>query len=153
MVKLQTGINIQTIPYKSGSEGVTSVVGGQTDMTSEASMVTLPMVKAGKLKALATTWDKLPSAPDIKTTAELGFPEIRIGHWEGLYTRAGTPAAIMDKMAEAVQRASKSKEVLDTLNTYSVVPGTMNRAEFVKFTKDERVRLGKVVKGANMQPD
>lgn len=153
MVKLETGINLQTIPYKSGAEGVTAVVGAQTDMTSEASMVTMPLIKAGKLKALATTWDKLPSAPDIKTTAELGFPNIRIGHWEGLYARTGTPADIMDKVNAAVLKASQSKEVLDVLNTYSIVPGTMNRADFAKFTQNERERLGKVVKGANMQPD
>jgi len=153
MVKLESGLNIQQIPYKSGSEGVTAVVGGQTDMTSEASIVTLPLIKAGKLKALATTWDKMPSAPEIKTTAELGFPNIRIGHWEGLYARAGTPPEILDKVNAAVRKASQSKEVLDTLNASSIVPGTMDRAEFTKFTQDERARLGKVVKNAHMQPD
>jgi tripartite-type tricarboxylate transporter receptor subunit TctC len=153
MVKLETGINVQQIPYKSGAEGVTAVVGAQTDLTSEASMVTLPLIKSGKLKALATTWDKLAAAPDIKTTAELGYPNIRIGHWEGLYVRAGTPPDIMDKMNAAVLKASKSKEVLDVLNTYSVVPGTLTRPEFIKFAQDERTRLGRVVKDANMQPD
>ncbi|MBV7481496.1 tripartite tricarboxylate transporter substrate binding protein [Bordetella sp. BOR01] len=153
MVKLESGINVQSIPYKSGSEGVTAVMGGQTDMTSEASMVTLPLIQSGKLKALATTWDKMPSAPDIKTTAELGFPNIRIGHWEGLYARAGTPPEILDKVNAAVRKASQSREVLDTLNASSIVPGTMTRAEFTQFTQDERARLGKVVKAAHMQPD
>lgn len=153
MVKIETGMNMMMIPYKSGAENVAAVVGGQTDMTSEASMVTLPLVKAGKLKALATTWDHLDAAPDIKTTAELGFPNIRIGHWEGLYVRAGTPVAIMDKMNAAVLKASKSLAILDTLKAYSVVPGTMTRPVFVKFTQDERTRLAKVVKGADMQPD
>jgi tripartite-type tricarboxylate transporter receptor subunit TctC len=153
MVKLETGMKMEMIPYKSGAENVAAVVGGQTDMTSEASMVTLPLVKAGKLKALATTWDHLDSAPDIKTTAELGFPNIRIGHWEGLYVRAGTPADIMDKMNAAVRKASQSPTILDALKAYSVTPGTMTRPVFVKFTQDERARLGKVVKAANMQPD
>jgi len=153
MSKLATGMDMQIIPYKSGAENVAAVVGGQTDMTSEASMVTLPLIQAGKLKALATTWDHMSAAPDIKTTAELGFPAIRIGHWEGLYARAGTPADILDKINAAVLQASKSPEVLEVLNKYSIVPGTMNRPDFVKFTQDERVRLGKVVKDANMQPD
>ena len=153
MVKLATGMNMEIIPYKSGAENVAAVVGGQTDMTSEASMVTLPLVRAGKLKALATTWDHLAVAPDLKTTAELGFPDIRIGHWEGLYARAGTPAEILDKVNAAVLQASKSAEVLDVLDKYSVVPGTMTRPVFVKFTQDERTRLGKVVRDAKMQPD
>lgn len=153
MVKIETGMKMQMIPYKSGAENVAAVVGGQTDMTSEASMVTLPLIKSGKLKALATTWDHLDAAPDIKTTAELGFPNIRIGHWEGLYARAGTPAEIMDKMNAAVRKASQSPAILDALKPYSVTPGTMTRPVFVKFTQDERTRLGKVVKAAKMQPD
>ncbi|WP_026349640.1 tripartite tricarboxylate transporter substrate binding protein [Bordetella sp. FB-8] len=153
MVKIETGMKMQMIPYKSGAENVAAVVGGQTDMTSEASMVTLPLIKAGKLKALATTWDHLDAAPDIKTTAELGFPNIRIGHWEGLYARTGTPAAIMDKMNAAVRKASQSPAILDALKPYSVTPGTMTRPVFVKFTQDERTRLSKVVKAAKMQPD
>jgi len=154
MVKQETGLPIEKIPYKSGAEGVTAVIGAQTDMTSEASIVTLPLIKAGKLKALATTWpEKLAAAPEIKTTAELGYPNIRIGHWEGLYARAGTPAAILDKMNAAVREAAKSKEVLDTLNPSSIMPGTQTRAEFIKFTQDEHVRLGKVVQQGHMQAD
>jgi tripartite-type tricarboxylate transporter receptor subunit TctC len=154
MIKQETGLPIEIIPYKSGSEGVTAVIGGQVNETSEASIVTLPLIKAGQLKALATTWStKLAAAPDIKTTAELGYPNIRIGHWEGLYARSGTPAAILDKMNAAVQQAAKSPDVLDVLNKSSIEPGAGSRAEFTAFTQGERERLGKVVKQGNMKAD
>jgi tripartite-type tricarboxylate transporter receptor subunit TctC len=152
MVKQETGLPIQQIAYKSGSEGVTAVMSNQVTATSEASIVTLPLIKAGKLKALATTRvHKLASAPEIKTTAEEGYPNIRIGHWEGLYAATGTPADILDKMNAAVRQATKSKDVLDALSKSSIEPGSGTRKEFTQFTQDERARLGKVVKKGNMK--
>ncbi|TCT10436.1 Bug family tripartite tricarboxylate transporter substrate binding protein [Paralcaligenes ureilyticus] len=152
MMKEETGLPMQAIPYKSGSEDVNAVMGNQVDATSEASIVTLPLVKAGKLKALATTWGgKLASAPNIKTTAEEGYPNIRIGHWEGLFAPTGTPATVLDKMNAAIQKAAKSKEVLDALDKSSIEPGRGTRAEFIKFTQDERARLGKVVAKGHMK--
>lgn len=151
MLKQESGLPIDIIPYKSGSEGVTAVIGGQTVLTSEASIVTLPLVQAGKLKALATTGEhKLAAAPDIKTTAEVGFPNIRIGHWEGLFAKTGTPVAILDKMNAVVLQAAKSPDVLDALNKTSIEPGNQTREQFTKYTQAERARLAKVVEQGHM---
>ena len=154
MVKQETGLPIQMISYKSGSEGVTAVIGNQVDMTSEASIVTLPLIKGGKLKALATTWGgRLASAPEIPTAAEEGFPNIRIGHWEGMFAPTGTPPTILDKMNAAILQAAKNPEVLDALKKTSIEPGDYTRAQFTKFTKDEYTRLGKVVKAGHMHAE
>jgi tripartite-type tricarboxylate transporter receptor subunit TctC len=151
MFKHETGLPIDTIPYKSGSDSVTAVIGNQVNLTSEASIVTLPLIKGGQLKALATTWKtKLDSAPNIKTTAEEGYPNIQIGHWEGLFGRTGSPAAALDKMNAAVEEAAKSPEVLAVLNKSSIEPGSGSRQAFAAFTQNERIRLGKVVKQGNM---
>ena len=152
MVKEATGLPVEPIAYKSGSEGVTAVIGNQVDATSEASIVTLPLIQSGKLKALATTWDKrMASAPDIPTTAEAGFPAIRIGHWAGLFAPTGTPADVLDKMNAAVEKSLQSKEVQDALRQSSIEPGGGSRASFVDFAASERERLGKVVKNGHMQ--
>lgn len=152
MVKEATGLPVEPIAYKSGSEGVTAVIGNQVDATSEASIVTLPLIQAGKLKALATTWDKrMASAPDIPTTAEAGFPSIRIGHWAGLYAPAGTPADVLDKMNAAVEQSLRTQAVQDALRQSSIEPGGGSRASFVEFAASERERLGKVVKNGHMQ--
>lgn len=154
MMKAATGLNVEPIAYKSGAEGVTAVVGKQVDATSEASIVTLPLVQAGKLKALATTLDKrMASAPDIPTTKESGFPDIRVGHWAGLYAPAATPADVLDKMNAAVNKALQTKAVQDALAQSSIEPGGGSRADFVAFTKDERARLGDVVKQGHMKAD
>lgn len=154
MMKEATGLPVEPIAYKSGSEGVTAVIGKQVDATSEASIVTLPLVKAGKLKALATTLDKrMASAPDIPTTREAGFPDIRVGHWAGLFAPAATPPAVLDQMNAAVNKALESKEVQDALALSSIEPGGGSRAEFVTFAMNERERLAKVVQQGHMKSD
>lgn len=152
MLKEASGLPVEPIAYKSGSEGVTAVVGNQVDATSEASIVTLPLIQSGKLKALATTWDKrMASAPDIPTTAEQGFPGVRIGHWAGLFAPAGTPADVLDRMNAAVDKSLQTAEVRDALRQSSIEPGGGSRASFAEFAANERERLGKVVQNGHMQ--
>ena len=152
MLKEASGLPVEPIAYKSGSEGVSAVIGNQVDATSEASIVTLPLVQSGKLKALATTWDKrMASAPDIPTTAEAGFGTVRIGHWAGLYAPTGTPADVLDKMNAAVEQSLQTREVQDALRQSSIEPGGGSRASFAEFAANERKRLGEVVKNGHMQ--
>lgn len=152
MLKEASGLPVEPIAYKSGSEGVSAVIGNQVNATSEASIVTLPLVQSGKLKALATTWDKrMASAPDIPTTAEAGFGTVRIGHWAGLYAPTGTPADVLDKMNAAVEQSLQTREVQDALRQSSIEPGGGSRASFAEFAANERKRLGEVVKNGHMQ--
>jgi tripartite-type tricarboxylate transporter receptor subunit TctC len=154
MLREATGLPVQPVSYKSGGEGVTAVVAGQVDATSEASNATLPLIKGGKLKALATTGDKhIASAPEIPTTAEEGYPTLRIVHWAGLLAPTGTPPAILDKMNAAVNAALKTPEVQKALSQSSTDAGGGSRADFAKFATDERARLGKIVQTGHMQTD
>jgi tripartite-type tricarboxylate transporter receptor subunit TctC len=154
MLREATGLDVEPITYKSGGEGVTAVVAGQVDATSEASVATLPLIKGGKLKGLAITGDKrMASAPNIPTTAEEGLPTLRIVHWAGLLAPTGTPADILDKMNAAVNAALKTPEVQQALERSSQDAGGGTRASFEKFTKDERARLGQIVKTGHMQTD
>ena len=145
------GLNI--VPYKSGSEGVTAVISGNTDATSEASIVVLPQIKAGKLRAIATTWDKISAAPEIATTKDAGYPNVRIGHWAGLMAPKGTPQAIVDRMASELLATVKSKEFADKLVPSGIEPAPLSLAEFTRFMHDERERLGIIAKRAKMQAD
>jgi tripartite-type tricarboxylate transporter receptor subunit TctC len=145
------GVNI--IPYKSGSEGVTAVISGNTDATSEASIVVLPQIKAGKLRALATTWDRISAAPEIATTKDAGFPGVRIGHWAGLFAPKGTPQPIVDRMAAELMETVKSKEFADKLLPSGIEPAPLTLAEYTRFIHDERERLGTIARKAKMQAD
>jgi tripartite-type tricarboxylate transporter receptor subunit TctC len=146
--------NINIIPYKSGSEGVTAVMSNNVSATSEASIVVIPQIKAGKLKALATTYEtRITAAPAIPTTKEEGFPGVQIGHWAGLFAPKGTPAAVIERMNAELLATVKSAEFRDRLVPSGIEPAPYTLAGYVAFITAERDRLGRVAKQAHMQPD
>jgi tripartite-type tricarboxylate transporter receptor subunit TctC len=147
------GAKLDLVPYKSGAESVTAVLSGQIDATSEASIVVLPYLKSGKLKALATTWERISAYPNLATTAEEGFPDVRIAHWAGVHAPRGTPQAIIDKMAAAVDAAMKDPATVKRLKDMGIEPIGGTRASFEKFIDEERARLGGVVKATGMTED
>ena len=154
MLKDATGADFTPIPFKSGQESVTAVLGNQVAATSESSVVVLPHIKAGKLKALAATWKTRISAyPAITTTAEQGYATVLIGHWAGLFAPKGTPPAIIDRMNNELQMVLKSKELQDRFIPSGIEPAPGTLADFVKFISTERERLGKIAKKAGMKSE
>ena len=150
----EKGASLTPVPYKSGSESITAVMGGQVAATSEASVVVLPHIKAGKLKALGATWDKrMSAAPNIPTTAEQGMPEVRIGHWAGIFAPKGTDPAILKKLNAEMTAAMQTQETRDRLLPNGIEPAGGSRESFVAFIKSERERLGRIAKNANMSAD
>lgn len=150
MLKEATGISLVIVPYKSGGEGVNGVLSNNVSGTSEASIVVIPKIKAGLLKAIATTYTQRISAyPSIPTTAEQGYPTVQIGHWAGLYAPRGTPPAVIERMNAALQAALKSDEVRNKLIPTGIEPAGGSVADFVNFTTTERKRLSDLA--ANMK--
>ena len=148
------GAKLDVVPYKSGSESISAVLGKQVEATSEASIVVLPYLKSGKLKALADTWTTRISAyPQLSTAAEQGFGELSIAHWAGVHAPAGTPQAILDKMNAAVDAAMKTPAIADRLKGMGIEPIGGSRASFGTFIDAERARLGAVVMATGMKDE
>ena len=146
--------NINIIPYKSGSEGVTAVISNNVVGTSEASILVIPQVKAGKLKAIGTTYDtRITSYKEIPTTKEQGFPGVKIGHWAGLFAPKGTPKAILDRMSAELLAVVKSKEFQEKMIPQGIEPAPYTMPAYIAFLAAERDRLGKIAKAAKMQAD
>ena len=151
MLKDATGATFNIIPYKSGQEGVNAVIGNQVTATSEASIVVIPQIKGGKLKAIATTYHRrISSYMNIPTTAEEGYRSVNIGHWAGLFAPWGTPQPILEKMNTELQAALKTAETVNRLVPAGIEPAGGSLASFVDFIKTERERLGKVATKAGM---
>jgi tripartite-type tricarboxylate transporter receptor subunit TctC len=145
MISEATGVKFNIIPYKSGGASVHGVMNNEVSATSEASIVVVPQIKAGTLKGIATTYSKrISSYPQIPTTAEQGFPSVRIGHWAGLYAPAGTPQPIIEKMNAALVAALKNPETAEKLTRAGIEPAAGPVADFVAFTKAERQRLSEL---------
>jgi tripartite-type tricarboxylate transporter receptor subunit TctC len=154
MLKEAGATNINVIPYKSGSEGVTAVISNNVNATSEASIVVLPQIKAGKLKAIATTYDtRITAYKELPTTKEQGFPGVRIGHWAGLFAPKGTPQPILARMNAELLAVVKSKDFQDKLIPQGIEPAPLTLAGYTAFLTAERERLGSVAKKARMTAD
>ena len=146
--------NLNIIPYKSGSESVTAVISNNVPATSEASIVVLPQIQAGKLKAIATTYEtRITAAKDIPTTKEAGYPGVKIGHWAGLFAPKGTPQPILERMNAELLAVVKGKEFHDKLVPQGIEPAPYTLSGYLAFITAERERLGKIAKAAKMQAD
>jgi tripartite-type tricarboxylate transporter receptor subunit TctC len=154
MIKEATGANLTIVPYRSGSDGVNAVLSNSVSATSEASIVVLPQIKAGLLKAIATTYVKRISAyPSLMTTAEQGFPTVQIGHWAGLLAPRGTPEPIIQRMNAEMQAAIKTSDVQDKLAASGIESAGGSVADFVAFIMTERQRLGALAAKAKMSAE
>ncbi|QKM64945.1 Twin-arginine translocation pathway signal [Polynucleobacter tropicus] len=155
MLKLYAGGgNYEIIPYKSGSEGVFAVVSKQVDATSEASVVVLPQIEGGKLRPIASTWNKrITRLPNVPTTKELGYPNIFIGHWSGIFAPKGTSPEIIAKMNQAINASLDTNALKSRLIPQGIEPAPGSQADFIKFLNEERKRLQPIVKSANMKDE
>ncbi len=153
MFKEATGANVTIVPYRSGNDGVNAVLSNSASATSEASIVVLPQIKAGLLKAIATTYEKRISAyPSLATTAEQGFPTVQIGHWAGLLAPRGTPEPIIARMNAALASVN-SPEVHDRLAASGIESAAGSVADFTAFIAAERQRLGALAAKARMSAE
>ncbi|MGJ7505853.1 Bug family tripartite tricarboxylate transporter substrate binding protein [Variovorax sp. GT1P44] len=155
MVGAALGVPVTIVHYKSGSETVNAIVGGQIDLASEAPIGVTGYVKGGKLRAVAVTDDKRTAAlPDVPTTTEQGFPTIQMQHWGGLFAPKGTPPVVLDRIAAALDTAFKTDAAMRAqfeANGSQVGGGT--RADFAQVIAREKQRLGKIVSDARMSLD
>ena len=154
ILKSKYGAKLQVVPYKSGNESATAIMAGQVQATSEASIVSLPKITGGKMKALANTWTtRISSYSQLSTATEQGFPEVKIAHWAGVHAPAGVAAEIMDKVAAAVDAAMKTPEIANRLKASGIEPIGGTRASFNQFVAEEKARPAAVVKVSGMKED
>ena len=154
LLNLRHNANFKMVPFKSGSESLNAVIGAQVDATSEASIIVLPHLSSGRIRALATTWtQRITALPDLKTAIEQGYSELKIAHWAGVHAPKGTPESIMDAMAKAIDTGMKDPAISKRLREVGIEPVGGNRESFNQFIKNERTKLSMVVKESAMVED
>jgi tripartite-type tricarboxylate transporter receptor subunit TctC len=116
LLKMQAGLDMVHVPYKGSAPAITDLVGGQLQMMVEGIPLAAPYVQSNKLRALAVTSAKRsPSLPEVPTVAEAGFPELVVTAWYGLVVPAGTPAAVVARLNEAVNQVLAESAFKDKL--------------------------------------
>ncbi|HZY52593.1 MAG TPA: tripartite tricarboxylate transporter substrate binding protein, partial [Reyranella sp.] len=115
MLNLEAGIKMVHVPYKGSAQATQDLLSGQVQVQFDSTV--LPHVMAGRLRALAMLSDtRWPHKPEIPTLKEAGYGKNGGDSWFGLLAPAGTPAPIVTRMAQAIDEALKSSEVLDKLD-------------------------------------
>ena len=152
LFKLKTGMPAVAVPYKSSNEMMLSVAGGNTLFSIADGPPTMPLVQGRKVRALAVTGSERSfELPNVPSMAEAGYPEVNIGLWSGLFVAAGTPPAVVNKLATESRRALADPGVREKLKAMAVNPGGGPGEEFrKKIDADIRV-FADVVKAANLK--
>jgi len=152
LFKLKTGMPAQAIPYKSSNEMMLSIAGGQTLFAIADGPPTVPLVQGGKIRALAVTGSARSSElPDVPSMAEVGFPEVNIELWSGVFVRAGTPPAIAQKLESEWRRALADSSVREKLKAMAVNPGGGPGEQFRNTIDADIKAFAAVVQAANLK--
>ncbi|RYX92611.1 MAG: tripartite tricarboxylate transporter substrate binding protein [Comamonadaceae bacterium] len=147
-----TGAGLRHVPYKGSAPMVTDLVGGQIQVGFDNSAVA--QIKAGKLRALALTGPtRMPHLPDVPSSAEAGMPGYEALGWFGLYAPKATPAADLNRLAQASRVVMQEAAMGEKLGGYGIQPRVIMRADFNTFLLADQAKWAKVVKDAGVQPE
>ncbi|SFN29274.1 tripartite tricarboxylate transporter substrate binding protein [Variovorax sp. OV329] len=152
MMKAALGVPFTFVQYKGSGETSLALSSHQVQVLSDVPSVALVNLgKAGKLRMLAVASDKrMAQLPDVPTTAEAGFPAIRMTHWLGLFAPKGTPPAVLDRINAAVQAFVTTPGERANMAARNSEPMVGNRVQFNAFVDSETARLGKMAKDLDM---
>jgi tripartite-type tricarboxylate transporter receptor subunit TctC len=150
----RAGIKWTYVPYKGGSQALTDMVGGQSNVMFNGMLATYPFVKDGKLRVLAISSAKrFAAAPEIPTVAESGMPGFETGSWQGIVAPAGTPPEVVNRLHSAITSILATPEMKDRLDKAGAEVRPMSPAQFGAFIRSERDRWAKVVKESGAKFD
>ncbi len=138
MLSQAAGLSMLHVPFQGGAPSLQAVLGGQTDLNAAVSTTALPMVRAGRLRALAIVGEKRsPLFPDVPTYAEAGYPGIRGDSWIGLFAPAGTPRPILMKLHGEIQKIMALPDVRQKILAQALDPVLAGPDEFDRIVREE----------------
>ena len=154
LFKSMAKVSIAHVPYKGSAGARTDVLSGQVEMMFDAVTTMTEQVKAGKVRALATTGKQRSDVmPDVPTVSEAGVPGYEATIWLGVMAPKNTPKAIVDKLNEAISQIVAQAEVKQTWSKQGAVPMLMNSVQFDKYLNEDIAKWAHVIKSANIKLD
>jgi tripartite-type tricarboxylate transporter receptor subunit TctC len=154
LLKSMTGIDVVHVPYKGGAPALADLVAGQLTFMIENVPGTLPMVQAGKLRALAiSSADRLALVGDLPTIAQAGVPGYEMVGWNGIFVAKGTPADIVDRLSRALIEVLHLPETKQQMSALGAEPVGDTPPLFAAFVKGESERWGKIIREREIKPE
>ena len=153
LFKQISGTRMVQVPYKGGGPAIIDLLGGHVDLSFASIPSVMPMVNAGKLRAIAvTSAGRVPTLGDVPSARESGFPNFEVNSWYSIAAPANTPKDIVTRLNAEIGRVLRIPAVKDRLLTEGLEPKTSTPEEITSYVKSEYERWGKVVKAAGIKP-
>jgi tripartite-type tricarboxylate transporter receptor subunit TctC len=154
LMKSMAGIDMVHIPYKGSSPAMTDLIGGHIQVVFSTASAAIPLVKSGRLKALAvTTARRSPALPELPTLDESGLAGFDVSVWGGLAAPAKTPREVVIKLHAQLVRILALAEIKQRFAAADAEPVGSTPEEFGRFLRNEIEKWAKVVKQANIRVD
>jgi tripartite-type tricarboxylate transporter receptor subunit TctC len=153
LLKVRAAIDIQGVPYRGPPPILVDLIAGRLAMTFNTPGTTLPMITAGKVRAMAvTSRTRMPMAPQIPTMIESGFPDFETTVWFGLFVPAKTPQTIIDRIVQETGRVMRLPDVRNHLYELGWIPVGSTQAEFRDVIRTESQYWAQLIKDAGIKP-
>jgi tripartite-type tricarboxylate transporter receptor subunit TctC len=154
LLKRDAGVDTLVVPYKGASPALTDLMSGQVQLIADPMLSSLPLAKAGSIKALAITSTKrVDIAPEIPTVAESGMKGFDFGSWYGLWAPKGLPADLVTKIQAEVARIVQRPEVKERFALLGFEPIGSTPDYFAGYIKDEMAKYEQIIKDANIKAE
>jgi tripartite-type tricarboxylate transporter receptor subunit TctC len=151
----ETGTTLVHVPYRGQGPALNDLLGGQLDVMFPLVADVFSFVQSGQIHAFAVMGDRRSKAlPEIPTTAELGYPRLRMSPiWTALYTNAGTPKPIIDRLNRELVRIISAKTFIDKVGPIGFEVRTTTPEELAAFTASETTSWGEIIKALGVHLD
>jgi tripartite-type tricarboxylate transporter receptor subunit TctC len=149
-----TGMKLTHVPYKGGGAALSDVIGGQVDLMFIGPPPAMPLLKSGKVKALAVTTSKRMAAlPQVPTVAEAGFPGFESSGAQGIFAPAETPAYIIKKLNLEIADIMRQPDVRERWAQMGVEPIENTPEQFAAWLSSQGEKLGKFIRENGLKPE
>ena len=154
LFKSMAGVYLVHIPYRGSTGARTDLIGGQVDVMFDAVTTMVEQIKAGKVKAIATTGrTRSEVLPEVPTMAEAGLPGYEATIWLGLMAPRGTPKAVVDRLNEAISKISSQPDVKQLWGRQGAAPLVMTPEVFDKYARDDITKWSRLIQSASIKVD
>lgn len=147
-------LNVTHVPYRASAQSIPALLAGETFFTFNTTPLVMPLIRDGRLRALAVaTPRRIPALPDTPTMLELGYEGFSMNEWLGLFAPTGTPDAAIARVAEAARAGLADPTVRErhALLGAEIIGGTT--AEFATFLTEQRARISGLIRDNNITLD
>ena len=152
LFKTLSRIELVHVPYKGASLALQAMLSGEVDMVTSTVPATIPLVNAGKIRALAVMApQRVGALPKVPTTTEAGMPELVVITWYGLFAPSGVKPEIVERLNAEMVKLFNTPDTRARLAKVELEPATTTPGEFAKFVREESGKWARVIKDANIR--